>query len=88
MNETTANKDNPLLRYEWEIATLADHCGLYCVLTRSMLMIRRYDDHLGSVDYEHLNELFDAPRMCDEIERDTGLIITRFQWGDFAVQVA
>lgn len=80
MNEITAKKDNPLLRYEWEIATLSDHCDLYCVLTRSLLMIRLYDDDLGSLNYEHVNELFDVSRMCEQIKLDAGLIIEPFQW--------
>ena len=73
-------KDNPLLRNEWEIATLSDHCDLYCVLTPSILMIRLFDDDLGSIVYEHVNELFDVYRMCERIELDAGLVIEPFQW--------
>ena len=73
-------KDNPLLRNEWEIVTLSDHCDLYCVLTPSILMIRLFDDALDSIHYEHVNELFDVSRMCEQIKLDAGLNIQPFQW--------
>jgi hypothetical protein len=75
-------KDNSLLGNEWEIATLSDHCDLYCVLTRSNLMIRLYDEHDGSIYYEDVDELFDTSRMCKRIEHDTGLCLEPFQWCD------
>jgi hypothetical protein len=73
---------NSLLGNEWEIATLSDHCDLFCVLTRSSLMIRLYDENLGSVYYEHVDELFDTSRICEQIEHDTGLCLEPFQWCD------
>ena len=73
-------EDNPLLVNEWEIATLSDHCDLYCVLTRSTLMLRLFDDNIGSIYYEHVDELFDVFRMCERIEHDTGLCLEPFQW--------
>ena len=73
-------KSNPLLQNEWEIATLWDGCELYCVLTPSTLMIRLYNDDLGSIHYEHVNELFDASRMCERLEVETGPCLEPAQW--------
>lgn len=75
-------KDNPLLEVGWEIVTLSDPCGLFCVLTPSILMLRLFDDHIGSIYYEHLDELFDVSRMCERIELDASLSLEPSEWCD------
>ncbi len=75
--------DENLLHTEnWETASLSDSCDLFCIVTRTQLMMRLYDESIGCLEFSDYTELFDVEVMVQRIENEAGLILDPQQWSE------
>lgn len=74
--------ENQLQEVDWEIVSLSDGCALFCIVTRTQLMMRLYSDSIGCLEMSDYTELFDVDVMCQRIENEFGLSLDSYQWSE------